>query len=54
MTKAEKEIFKAINEVIFKTPEIRNGKKFVDRVAFNKLPDQTQKIWLDLAMNKTY
>jgi hypothetical protein len=54
MTKNEKAIFKGINEIIFKTPEERDGKKYLDRVAFNKLPDQTQKIWLDLAMNKTY
>lgn len=54
MTKKEKAIVMAINEIVFATPEIRNGKKFVDRVAFNKLPDQTQKIWLDLVMNKTY
>ena len=54
MTKNEKAIVMAINEIVFKTPEIRNGKKFLDRVAFNKLPDQTQKIWLDLVINKTY
>jgi hypothetical protein len=54
MTKAEKAIVKAINEIVFKTPEERDGKKFLDRVAFQKLPDQTQKIWLDLVMNKTY
>ena len=54
MTKSEKAIVKAINAIVFATPEIRNGKKFVDRVAFNKLPDQTQKIWLDPVMNKTY
>jgi hypothetical protein len=54
MTKSEKSIVKAINEIVFKTPEERDGKKFLDRVAFQKLPDQTQKIYLDLVINKTY
>lgn len=54
MTKAEKAIVKAINEIVFATPEIRNGQKFLDRAAFQKLPDQTQKIYLDLVINKTY
>ena len=54
MTKSEKALVKSINEIVFATPEIRDGKKFLDRVAFNKLPDQTQKIYLDLVINKTY
>lgn len=54
MTKAEKAIVKSINEIVFKTPEERNGKQYLDRVAFNKLPDQTKKIYLDLVINKTY
>lgn len=54
MTKNEKAIVKAVNAVVFANPEIRNGQKFLDRVAFQKLPDQTQKIYLDLVINKTY
>jgi hypothetical protein len=54
MTKNEKAIVKAVNEIVFANPEIRNGGKFIDRVAFQKLPDQTQKIYLDLVINKTY
>ncbi len=54
MTKAEKAIVKAVNAIVFATPEERNGKKFLDRVAFQKLPDQTQKIYLDLVINKTF
>jgi hypothetical protein len=54
MTKSEKAIVKAVNEIVFATPEIRDGKKFLDRVAFNKLPQQTQKIYLDLVINKTF
>lgn len=54
MTKTEKEIVKAVNSIVFLTPEIRDGKKFLDRVAFSKLPQQTQKIYLDLVINKTF
>lgn len=54
MTKAERKFFDAITALVFATPEVRNGKNYLDRKAFNVLPKDVQTKWIDLQVNKTF
>jgi hypothetical protein len=54
MTKAERKFFDDVTAVVFATPEVRDGKNYMDRKAFAALPEETQKRWLALSVNKTF
>lgn len=53
MTKAEKAFTERIHAIVFATPEIRNGQRYLDRKTFALLPQVAQDRYLDLIMNKT-
>ena len=53
MTKAEKLFVSRVSAIVFATPEIRDGQKYLDRKAFAKLPDVVQKRYLNLLTTKT-
>ena len=53
-TKSEKAFVMEINAIVFATPEIRNGKEWLDRKALANLPKETQDRWLTLITTKTF
>ena len=53
MTKSEKDFMSRIHAIVFATPEVRNGKNYLDRETFAKLPELDQKKFLHLLMTKT-
>jgi hypothetical protein len=53
MTKSEKAFVERISAIVFATPEIRNGQKYLDRKAFATLPNVEQKQFIDLVIGKT-
>jgi hypothetical protein len=53
MTKAEKAFVEKISKIISANPEIRNGKRYIDRKAFNALPENQQKAFTHLILTKT-
>jgi hypothetical protein len=53
MTKSEKAFVEKISAVVFATPEIRNGQKYLDRKAFATLPEADRKLFIDLLIDKT-
>ena len=53
MTKIEKAFVERISAVVFATPEIRNGQKYLDRKAFATLPETDRRLFIDLVMGKT-
>ena len=53
MTKSEKAFVERISAVVFATPEIRNGQKYLDRKAFATLSPENQKRFIDLVIGKT-
>jgi hypothetical protein len=53
MTKSEKAFVERISAVVFATPEIRNGQKYLDRNAFATLPEADRKLFIDLLIDKT-
>jgi hypothetical protein len=52
-TKAEKEFMNRIQAIVFATPEIRNGQKYLDRKTFALLSQETRDRWTNLLINKT-
>ena len=52
MTVAEKAFVERISSIVFATPEIREGKKYLDRKTFSLLSEQTQKRYLNLLASK--
>ena len=52
-TKAEKEFMNRIHAIVFATPEIRNGQKYLDRKTFALLSQETRDRWTNLLINKT-
>jgi len=52
-TKAEKAFMDRIHSIVFATPEIRNGQKYLDRKTFSLLSQETKDRWTDLLINKT-
>lgn len=54
MTKSEKAFVREIQALVFATPEIRNGNKFLDRKTFGELPKDIQATWLRLVSTKTF
>jgi hypothetical protein len=53
MTKSEKAFVERISAIVFATPEIRNGVRYLDRKAFATLPEADRKQFIDLLIDKT-
>ena len=53
MNKAEKAFVERVSSIVFATPEIRNGQKYLDRKAFATLSPENQKRFIDLVIGKT-
>jgi hypothetical protein len=53
LTKAELAFMDRIHSIVFATPELRDGKKYLDRKTFALLSAETQKRFLDLSVSKT-
>ena len=53
MTKAEVAFMDRIQSIVFATPELRNGKRYLDRKTFALLSDETRSRFLDLTVSKT-
>jgi hypothetical protein len=53
MNKAEKAFVERVSSIVFATPEIRNGQRYLDRKTFALLSQQTQDRYLDLLLTKT-
>lgn len=53
MTKSEKAFVERISSIVFATPEIRNGVRYLDRKTFALLSKETQDRYLDLLVSKT-
>lgn len=53
MTRSEKAFMAWANAILFATPEIRNGEKYLDRKAWATLSKENQTRYLHLAIDKT-
>lgn len=53
MTKSEKAFVERVSAIVFATPEIRDGQKYLDRKAFATLPIVEQRLFVDLIIGKT-
>jgi hypothetical protein len=53
MTRSEKAFMAWANAILFATPEIRNGVRYLDRKAWATLSADNQKRYLHLAIDKT-
>jgi hypothetical protein len=53
MNKEEKAFMERINAFVFATPEIRNGKQWLDRKTFALLSKETQDRYQTLMVTKT-
>lgn len=53
MTKSEKAFVERVSAIVFATPEIRNGQRYLDRKTFALLPKVAQDRYIDLLMTKT-
>lgn len=53
MTVAEKAFVERVSSIVFATPEIRDGKRYLDRKTFAMLSEATQKRYLNLLASKT-
>lgn len=53
MTKAEVAFMDRIQSIVFATPELRNGKRYLDRKTFALLSQETKDRFLDLSVSKT-
>lgn len=53
MTKSEKAFVERITSIVFATPEIRNGHRYLDRQTFALLSEETQNRYLTLLTTKT-
>jgi hypothetical protein len=52
-TKAERAFMDRIHSIVFATPEIRNGNRYLDRKTFALLSEETQKRFMNLLATKT-
>ena len=52
-TKAELAFMDRIQSIVFATPELRDGKKYLDRKTFALLSEETQKRFMNLLSTKT-
>ncbi len=53
MTKSEKAFVERVSSIVFATPEIRNGQRYLDRKTFALLSKDTQDRYLELLVSKT-
>jgi hypothetical protein len=53
MNKSEKAFVERVSAIVFATPEIRNGQRYLDRKTFALLSDVTRDRYLTLLMTKT-
>jgi hypothetical protein len=53
MTKSEKAFVAEISALVFATPELRNGNRYLDRKTFATLPKFAQERYLTLLATKT-
>lgn len=53
MTKAEKAFVERVSSIVFATPEIRNGQRYLDRKTFALLSQETQDRYWNLLLTKT-
>jgi hypothetical protein len=53
MNKAEKAFVERVSSIVFATPEIRNGQKYLDRKTFALLSAETRDRYLTLLVSKT-
>jgi hypothetical protein len=53
MTKSEKAFVERVSSIVFATPEIRNGQRYLDRKTFSLLSKETQDRYWDLLIHKT-
>lgn len=53
MTKSEKAFMERVNAIVFNPAMIRDGKRYMNTNTFNALPEQAQKRYMDLILNKT-
>jgi hypothetical protein len=53
MTKSEKAFVERVSSIVFATPEIRDGQKWLDRKAWATLSADNQKRYVDLIIGKT-
>jgi hypothetical protein len=53
LTKAERAFMDRIQSIVFATPEIRNGGRYLDRKTFALLSEETRSRFLDLTVSKT-
>jgi hypothetical protein len=53
MTKSEKAFVERVSSIVFATPEIRKGQRYLDRKTFALLSDVTRDRYLDLLLTKT-
>ena len=53
MTKSEKAFVAEVSALVFATPEIRDGKRYLDRKTFYTLPKFAQERYLTLLASKT-
>ncbi len=53
MTKAEKAFVERVSSIVFATPEIRNGQRYLDRKTFALLSQETRDRYMDLLVSKT-
>jgi hypothetical protein len=53
MTKSEKAFVERVSSIVFATPEIRNGQRYLDRKTFALLSPETRDRYLTLLVSKT-
>jgi hypothetical protein len=53
MTRSEKAFMAWANAIVFATPEIRNGQRYLDRKAWATLSKENQDRYLTLMLTKT-
>ncbi len=53
MTKSEKAFVERVSAIVFATPEIRNGQRYLDRKTFALLSPETRDRYLTLLVSKT-
>jgi hypothetical protein len=53
MTKAEKAFVERVSSIVFATPEIRNGQRYLDRKTFGLLSAETRDRYLTMLVTKT-
>jgi hypothetical protein len=53
LTKAERAFMDRVHSIVFATPELRNGNRYLDRKTFALLSEETRNRFLDLTVSKT-